>query len=602
MLQKKNNELVNKKTLEHGATVAGVAAGAASAVAIASAATATTGIAGSALAAMGLTLTAATPVGWVIGGGLVGAAALKYGSKLISKKGELSGITNTMDNVLQERQAQRLTEIGLSLNVTEQTKAIELLQKALKDGKIDQSMFNDFKLNVETGNNTLAEISEMLELPLPEETNPINEVILLMRSGIAMAAADGTVDSTEIDAIFQYIHTDIPINKEDFDYLFMLEHEINKDKVMNQLLFFQIASSFYETPTIFKKILTMLETIGKADGDFDEYEKYLYHIAQDIFSMAEQAQAYSHNSQNISFFVKDDINIVLPTEQTLDTYIKKCNTAINSFAKGLDFQDIIAIHDSTYFGKADEGFLVTPYGLISHESGLLLYNWITSIVVKEGNLLISNTEYSTPFIIRKLMNPEKFASYLEQFIQNNGELQIYNIEPNKNITTEDKAAQRVQKIAEGMISIEDKVSKVAGLASFAIKSAKSDISKAVDNSEAIDDVKEKVGGFFSKMKNKAKEFTNERSVNKDKAAQQLSNNAIWHLAQNGNQLGLHSLQDIDNKISSSELTDENLLVWKDGMPEWLPATEVEEINAIIEKYKATTPPPLPSTTPPPLPS
>lgn len=597
----KSNELVNKKTLEHGATIAGVAAGAAGAVAVAGAATATTGIAGGALAAMGLTLTAATPVGWIIGGGLVGAAALKYGSKLISKKGELSGVTNTMDNVLQERQAQRLTKIGLSLNATEQTTAIELLHKALTDGIIDQNIFNDFKLNVETGTNTLIEISDMLELPIPKETNSINEVILLMRSGISMAAADGTVDSSEIDAIFKYISTDIPISKEDFEYLFNLEHEINKDKVMNQLLFFQISSSFYETPTIFKKILTMLETIGKADGDFDEYEKHLYHVAQDIFSMAEQADIYSNNSQNITTYVKDEINILLPTEKTLEAYFKKSTTAIDSFAKGLDLKDIIAIHDSTYFGKSDEGFVVTPYGVIDHENGLLLYDWITSIEVSNNDIVILNTEYPTPFIISKLMNPESFASYLKQFIRNSDGIKLCTVEKPVQISTEDKAAQRVQKMAQGMVSVEEKVSKMAGLASFAMKSAKRDISKAVDNSEAIDDVKEKVGGFFSKMKNKAKELVEEHSTNEKHQIQELSTNKVWHLAKNSEQLGLHSINDINEKFSKKSLHEDSLMVWKDGMAEWLPATEIEEINSIIEKYKVAIPPPLPSS-PPPLPS
>jgi len=81
----------------------------------------------------------------------------------------------------------------------------------------------------------------------------------------------------------------------------------------------------------------------------------------------------------------------------------------------------------------------------------------------------------------------------------------------------------------------------------------------------------------------------------------LDTEQVWHLAQNNEQLGLHSLQDIDIKISTNELSPENLLVWKDGMAEWLSATKVEEINTIIEKYKVATPPPLPST-PPPLPS
>jgi len=596
-----NKELINKKTLEHGATVAGVAAGAASAVAITGAATATTGIAGSALGAMGLSLTAVTPIGWIIGGGLVGAMALKYGSKLINKKGELSGTTNTMDNLLETRTKERLTKIGLSLTSNEQSKSIELLEIALGDSKITQDMFNDFKLSIEAGSLTLSDICDMLEYPVPEEINPLNDVILLMRSGLAMAAADGIIESSEIDAIFQYISKDIPITKDDFDYLFSLENKLNHDKTMNQLLFFQIASSFYKTPAVFEKILTMLETIGKADGNFDEYEKYLFHVAKDIFSMAKQADIYSHNTRNITYYVKDEVNIILPTEKTLDAYFKKTTNAINSFANGLDVKDIIAIHDSTYFGKSDEGFVITPYGILDHKRGLLLYDWILDIEIKGGDIVIYNKEYVTPFIISKLMKPDVFAVYIKQFIRNNGILQEYNVENIPMVTTEDKAAQRVQAIAESVISIEEKVSKIAGLASFAVKSAKSDISKSVQENETISKAKEKAFGFFNKIKDKAKELSNDPVSNDIQNTQQLSASPKWHLAKQGEQLGVYTLDDIHEKFSSKSLNEIDLMVWKDGMTEWLPATKIEEINSIIEKYKEVTPPPLPST-PPPLPS
>ena len=82
--------------------------------------------------------------------------------------------------------------------------------------------------------------------------------------------------------------------------------------------------------------------------------------------------------------------------------------------------------------------------------------------------------------------------------------------------------------------------------------------------------------------------------------QTLSDKQEWHLAHDGTQLGLHSLQDIDQKFNDKQLVEHGLLVWKDGMSDWALAIEVEEIEAIIKKYRVATPPPLPST-PPPLP-
>lgn len=593
-----NKEFIKKETLEHSATVVGVAAGAAGTVAAAGAITGASGIAGSALAAMGLSLTAATPIGWIIGGSLAGAAAFKYGSKLINKKGELSGVTNTMDNLVEARTKERLTKIGLSLTTSEQTKAIELLEKALSEEKLNKEMFNDFKLSIEAGSLTLIEIADMLCYPLPAETNPLNDVILLMRSGLAMAAADGTVDNFEVEAIFQYIEKDISIAKDDFDFLFNLEHELNSNKKINQLIFFQIAASFYKTPAVFEKILIMLKAIGQSDGEFDVKEKNLLHVAEDIFSMAKQSEIYSYNSQNIGHYVGNEVNIILPTEKTLDTYLKKSANAISSFAEGLDVNDVIAIHDSTYFGKSNEGFIITIYGIIDHENGLLLYDWILDVEVEDGNVLISNSEYSTPFIIRKLMNPDSFALYIKQFIRDEGLIHKNTIEKQQSVAIDDKTNLRAKKIAEGIVSVEEKVSKAAGLASFAMKSVKNDLSKTLQESETVDKAKDKAFGFLNKIVSKAQEISSEHLNKTDK--KQFSIHPEWHLAQNGDNLGVYSLDDIFNKLNDKSLNKDNLMVWRDGMPTWLKANEVEEISSIIEEHQKTTSPS--SSTPPPLPS
>lgn len=81
------------------------------------------------------------------------------------------------------------------------------------------------------------------------------------------------------------------------------------------------------------------------------------------------------------------------------------------------------------------------------------------------------------------------------------------------------------------------------------------------------------------------------SLNKSKFIQ-------YHIAQDGKQFGLHSIDEILNKLKCKDLRLDNLLVWKEGMENWEEAKIIPQINKIIMESKRSTPPLLPSTPPP----
>lgn len=68
--------------------------------------------------------------------------------------------------------------------------------------------------------------------------------------------------------------------------------------------------------------------------------------------------------------------------------------------------------------------------------------------------------------------------------------------------------------------------------------------------------------------------------------------APTYVAIAGAQAGPFGVDDLKAKITSGEVTTSSL-VWREGMPGWVPAAQVPEVNALF----AATPPPLPPTAP-----
>lgn len=64
--------------------------------------------------------------------------------------------------------------------------------------------------------------------------------------------------------------------------------------------------------------------------------------------------------------------------------------------------------------------------------------------------------------------------------------------------------------------------------------------------------------------------------------------AQWYVAVDGRQQGPYELAALPGLVGTGALTRATL-VWRTGMPDWLPAEQVPELTQVL----ATVPPPLP---------
>jgi len=217
----------------------------------------------------------------------------------------------------------------------------------------------------------------------------------------------------------------------------------------------------------------------------------------------------------------------------IEKYENKVRSALDSYAKGIDIDDVVSLYDDTVFGKADEGFIVTPTAIITDMAG-------DERVIVLGNIF-------------NIINVENTISF-------------FDIE-NEMIAT---LSYTYTEITDFIVFLEEITE--------------------INNLNQKEEIEEKI----EEVDSDNLELTHqEKIVN-------LSDIKEWHLAHKGTQFGLHSLKNIDMKFNQKQLEEDGLLAWKDGMSEWKLAIDIIEINEIIEKYRVTTPPPLPSS-PPPLP-
>lgn len=72
----------------------------------------------------------------------------------------------------------------------------------------------------------------------------------------------------------------------------------------------------------------------------------------------------------------------------------------------------------------------------------------------------------------------------------------------------------------------------------------------------------------------------------------------WYYSKNGTQLGPIGTEDIQAKLASGEISQTDL-VWKDGMPDWLPAGQVAELRPAVPSapVEVSSPTPSPYQTP-----
>lgn len=81
----------------------------------------------------------------------------------------------------------------------------------------------------------------------------------------------------------------------------------------------------------------------------------------------------------------------------------------------------------------------------------------------------------------------------------------------------------------------------------------------------------------------------------------MSETAVWYYVGSFGQLGPLTKEQLEELVEGGVI-EPNTYVWKPGMPDWLPASSVIELDPIFKKYiQLQSPPPIPGTPAPPMP-
>ncbi len=141
---------------------------------------------------------------------------------------------------------------------------------------------------------------------------------------------------------------------------------------------------------------------------------------------------------------------------------------------------------------------------------------------------------------------------------------------------------------EAMLDKRTSMGVIGNLDAFAKFQTAQAIEKAAENPGGIAGVGAGMGAGFAMANQMAGALGSQQPV--QQAPPPLPGLVQFHVAIANQQQGPFDLQSIQLKIQAGQITRQSL-VWKQGMPNWVPAEQVDEIKALF----ANVPPPLPPT-------
>jgi hypothetical protein len=515
-----NKELAKRSTMDKLAAVVGAGAGA-----VAGAGTlAGGGLLGSIGGVFGLTIVAATPVGWLLGGAALGAAALYGGSKMVGGKGYSDGDTNASKQFNSDNEKKLYMQLTTKLSQKDSIVAKELLSKLSDEYKDFAKYMND---GLTKGSASATEIITMCCELLNEDVNTYldgddfspDDIELTIKIATLMALADGEYSEEEATVIYakvvEFFELDKILDESEIDLIFSQAQGSEEQQLqLANMTYEEIQSIFVvfflviNNDRLKDMLLDFLAAIAEADGEISDKEEHLYGIFLGLLNAEKELDNYFIHLEKLTKTKSD----MLYSHQGRDCegYSKKAKNALSAYAKGIPTSSIISLYDSTVFGKADNGFIVTPLAIITDQA--------------------------------EAVRVIPFGSIFQVDLSEDGSLIFYGEADENN---------NMYPIAE------------------------------------LDCMSEEISPFLTFLENIVDINNSSTESIEEEIDNILDDKSEWHLAQDGNQLGIHSLQEIDEKMENKELLENNLLVWKDGMTEWLPATEIEEINSIIEQGTVT---------------
>jgi len=444
------NELAKRSTMDKLAALAGAGAGAAGVSAVATT-VGSTSLLGTVGSAFGLTIAAATPVGWLIGGAAFGAAALYGGSKLVGAKGVSDGDTNAHRQFNSDVDKQRYMRIATKLSEKDSVVAKKLLKKLSNDyNEWIDSAIDGLKKGTMFATDIIKMCCEVLGEDekdyLNENDFSLTDIELTIKISFLMALADGEFTLEEHKVIRQHIidffELSPILDESEINLIFSQAESSEEEK---QQLY---SLSFEEIQTLFVTFFLMIDNdrlklmltdflmkIAEVDDEISVNELELYNIFIGLQYAELYIEEYLVHLEKLTRVKSDFLYSNLGNNSK--TYAKKVTNALNTYANGIPINSVITLYDATIFGKADEGFIVTPYAIITNKANCIRVIPLASVYAidsSKNNKIILYREpdkkedkYSIIEMLCASNKINEFVIFLENIININNKNRISNI-------------------------------------------------------------------------------------------------------------------------------------------------------------------------------
>jgi len=159
------------------------------------------------------------------------------------------------------------------------------------------------------------------------------------------------LEDKEVDSIFELV-----IGEEEEEDLFALTFKEIQS-------FYLVFISSIEDEEIKDMLNNLIDEISMINGKTSIDELIIYNTYTELRNSQHNYDAYKPFLKQIDEYRSNNI-YSRHTKHTCG-FNKKLKKALATYGYGLTEDDVIALYDSTFFGGADEGFLITKLGILT---------------------------------------------------------------------------------------------------------------------------------------------------------------------------------------------------------------------------------------------
>lgn len=386
---KSNNELIKSKTLKKFSSLIGLGAGAAGASTIGTA-IGGTGLLGTIGGVFGLTIAAATPIGWILSGATLGGALFYGVSNLISKKGYSEGDISAQIIFASDIEKQMYFEINKKIS-----QKLNFIAKNLLNKLPTNEQFIDFKNNaidgLDKGTMNPKEIIQICSECLNEDyeqyivdsqmTIGNIESFIKISTLLALADKDYNLEEKKLirDRVITFFNLKDILTEIEIDLIFKMSIGNEEDmksilnldcyKKINLLHTFILMENNDELLVV---LLDFLQELASVDGKRSREEEIIILSFETMLFSKVKLLNGNYNKLLIGLKQTNELFSRIENDKNDKFNIKMKNVIKLEKVYGycLSEQHILAIDDHTIFGSGDDGFIFTPLGIFTNKSVL----------------------------------------------------------------------------------------------------------------------------------------------------------------------------------------------------------------------------------------